>query len=103
MISKEAVTYANTKFSLLDIRALHSCNALLRSHRKDSIEEKLEGINRFVNGLKKKKKDSRADCSFAEEGNWLSSRDHWSNPIDTLCRQSGDCEDYAILKYYLFS
>ena len=35
---------------------------------------------------------------MSDETQW-GVRDHWSDPLETLRSNSGDCEDYAIVKY----
>jgi predicted transglutaminase-like cysteine proteinase len=35
---------------------------------------------------------------MSDEAQWGIS-DHWSNPLETLHSNAGDCEDYAIVKY----
>lgn len=37
---------------------------------------------------------------FAEDIDTTGQVDHWSSPIETLARGAGDCEDYAIAKYF---
>lgn len=51
------------------------------------LRERLERVNRFVNGFR-----YRSDSDL-----WQQS-DYWATPLEFLAR-SGDCEDYAIAKY----
>ncbi len=37
---------------------------------------------------------------FAEDVDTTGQVDHWSSPIELLARGAGDCEDYAIAKYF---
>ncbi|MBN2797796.1 MAG: transglutaminase-like cysteine peptidase [Deltaproteobacteria bacterium] len=46
-------------------------------------------VNEFFNRVIKYKSD---------EANW-GTKDYWASPLETLVRQAGDCEDYAIAKY----
>jgi predicted transglutaminase-like cysteine proteinase len=50
--------------------------------------EQMVRVNRFVNGY-----------PYITDDDLLGVRDYWQTPGDFL-RQSGDCEDYAITKYY---
>jgi predicted transglutaminase-like cysteine proteinase len=50
--------------------------------------EKLDGVNRGVNGLIAYKRDKAVYGSL----------DHWAKPGEILKRGAGDCEDFAILK-----
>ena len=53
--------------------------------------ERLEAINRFVNGR----------VSFVDDIRQYGVADHWTSAADTLRRGRGDCEDYAIAKLQL--
>ncbi len=52
--------------------------------------EKLKAINNFFN---------RAVLFRSDQENW-GMVDHWTSPIELLNRGQGDCEDYAIGKYF---
>jgi len=56
--------------------------------RSKGFLEKLDGINRGVNGLIAYKRDKTVYGSL----------DHWAKPGEILKRGAGDCEDFAILK-----
>lgn len=49
--------------------------------------DQIEAINRFLN-----------DWHYKADLNLYGRRDYWATPLEFL-RQSGDCEDYAIIKY----
>jgi len=53
--------------------------------------ERLEAINRFVNGR----------VRFVDDIRQYGVADHWTAAADTLRRGRGDCEDYAIAKLQL--
>lgn len=55
-----------------------------------SIEEKISNINRFVN----------AKIRYNDDIKIWSEKDYWATPKETLSKLTGDCEDYAILKYF---
>lgn len=52
--------------------------------------EKLKGINSFYN---------RSVLFRSDQDNW-GTVDYWASPIELLNRGQGDCEDYAIGKYF---
>jgi predicted transglutaminase-like cysteine proteinase len=57
---------------------------------KLSDKEKLSFINERVN----------KDIQFQTDiDNW-EAIDYWATPVETLTRGAGDCEDYALLKYF---
>jgi predicted transglutaminase-like cysteine proteinase len=51
--------------------------------------EQLKQLNRFVNHL----------VAYSDDKKAFGKADHWSNPAELL-QTSGDCEDYAILKFF---
>jgi predicted transglutaminase-like cysteine proteinase len=52
--------------------------------------EKLKHINDFFN---------RKIKNFDDDINIWGQSDYWATPLESLGRQSGDCEDYSIAKY----
>lgn len=61
---------------------------VVKSARTQGFLEKLDGVNRGVNGLIAYKRDKAVYGSL----------DHWAKPDEILKRGAGDCEDFAILK-----
>lgn len=59
--------------------------------RGQSATERLNAINARVNQRLRYVIDQVADGV----------PDYWQSPLETVMRGTGDCEDYAILKYYL--
>jgi predicted transglutaminase-like cysteine proteinase len=61
-------------------------------HRNDSSNnhEKLEKVNSFFNGL----------IEFVDDIELYGVRDYWATPIEFLARGAGDCEDFAIAKFF---
>ncbi len=51
--------------------------------------EQLRSVNRFFNQL-----DFRSDLDHWQQD------DYWATPIETLASNGGDCEDFAIAKYF---
>ena len=51
--------------------------------------EKLRRINRFINRIP----------SMDDQTLW-GQRDYWATPVEFLVRNGGDCEDYALAKYF---
>lgn len=60
----------------------------LASVRQSSLRDKLNAVNVSVNRAIRYTKDSD---NYHEP-------DHWASPAETMMRQKGDCEDYALLK-----
>ena len=53
-------------------------------------ESRLAAINQFFNRR----------VLFAEDAEIWGEADHWASPLETLEKGRGDCEDYAIAKYF---
>lgn len=53
-------------------------------------DEKIKRVNEFVNRR----------VTWADDQDIWGQADYWATPIQTLARGKGDCEDFAILKYY---
>ena len=68
-------------------RALLAWQAMVKSQRGDEPLAQLRAVNRFVNRWQ-----SRTDQENYEV------MDYWASPL-TFLRRSGDCEDFAIMKY----
>lgn len=55
-----------------------------------SEDEKLEAVNRFFN----------REVRFVEDSQLWGQRDYWASPFELLAEGAGDCEDYALAKYF---
>ena len=51
---------------------------------------RLQAINQFFNDR----------ITYAEDLDTTGEADHWDSPLELLARGAGDCEDYAIAKYF---
>lgn len=69
---------------------LQAWEQLLEPAAGDSDAQRLERINRFVNG----------SVLFGEDSDIWGQNDYWASPQETLMRGRGDCEDIAIAKYF---
>jgi predicted transglutaminase-like cysteine proteinase len=58
--------------------------------KSSSEQQKLKDINEFFN---------RKLQFVDDQKNW-NQNDYWATPIEALLRGAGDCEDYAIAKYF---
>jgi predicted transglutaminase-like cysteine proteinase len=50
---------------------------------------KLEAVNRFFNEMK-----------WIEDQSLWGKADYWATPVESLLKNAGDCEDFAIAKYF---
>lgn len=88
-IEAEASLYADCADARkpCDQRALMAWQAMIKSQRGGEAMIQLRAVNRFVNRWR-----SRSDQDNHQ------TVDYWASPL-TFLRRSGDCEDYAIIKY----
>ena len=62
---------------------------LLRTDRTDNDRAKIERVNRFFNRL-----------NFVDDALHWHKTDYWATPVEFLASEGGDCEDFAIAKYF---
>ncbi len=63
---------------------------LIQDYRGRDEREKLEAANRFFNRR----------IRFVDDIRHWKKRDYWATPIETMVTFGGDCEDFAIAKYF---
>ena len=68
---------------------LLSWENLMRREWSSSDREKLEKVNSFMNKI-----------PYREDIDVWGAPDYWATPVEFLGRGAGDCEDYAITKYF---
>lgn len=62
----------------------------LKSSYNEQVElEQLELVNDFFN-----------QARFASDSELWGAEDYWATPVELLAKNAGDCEDYAIAKFY---
>ena len=64
-------------------------NTMLEKSKNSDLRTKLEKINDFFNDIK-----------YASDQTVYGTSDYWANPYEFLATDKGDCEDYAIAKYF---
>ena len=63
---------------------------LIHNDKSPSDREKLEKVNHFYNSR----------IRFASDMEVWGVEDYWASPIEFLCKKTGDCEDFAIAKFF---
>ena len=63
---------------------------LIAENQGLSEQEKLNRVNAFFN----------ANIQFIDDQALWDLKDYWATPLETLSKGGGDCEDYAIAKYF---
>lgn len=62
---------------------------LKREHNVDNERDQLETVNNFFN-----------QARFTNDDELWGSEDYWATPVELLAKNAGDCEDYAIAKFF---
>lgn len=65
-------------------------NHVLNLFKTESEQEKLKDINEYFN----------RKLRFEDDLKLWGQKDYWATPIEALMKGAGDCEDYAIAKYF---
>ena len=72
------------------VQGVRALQPVLASLAEADAAARLDGVNRFYNRR----------IVFAEDTQVWRVDDHWASPLETLQQGMGDCEDYAIAKYF---
>lgn len=89
IIPEIVIQKAEKKYGLYVRNRYEAYNAKLRELQNSSTEVKLEEINNFFNNV-----------PYADDIKVWGQIDYWATPLEFLGKDSGDCEDYVIAKYF---
>lgn len=89
-LDRELLQKAEKKYGRDAHNRLTAWEDLIRQDRSRTDREKLEKVNRFFNSR----------IRFASDMDVWGIQDYWATPIEFLCKGAGDCEDFAIAKYF---
>ncbi len=88
VISEQTLQRVERQYGSGARRRLKDWQELLKDDQ-GSERNKLERVNRFFNAL-----------TFVDDAIHWQTTDYWATPIEFLASQGGDCEDFAIAKYF---
>ncbi|WP_217638941.1 transglutaminase-like cysteine peptidase [Syntrophus gentianae] len=89
-IDEEVLKKAEERFGRAAPARLISWENLIRQGQGNSDLEKLEKVNSFFN----------RSLSYVDDIQIWGVNDYWATPIEFISLGAGDCEDYAIAKYF---
>ncbi|WP_339547300.1 cysteine protease LapG [Pseudomonas sp. RA_35y_Pfl2_P32] len=69
---------------------IEAWNQMLQGETRQPEREQLTAVNRFFN----------QQLSFRDDSRIWRQTDYWATPIESLVKGAGDCEDYALAKYF---
>ncbi len=86
----DRMTAAAAKQGPRAVAAVRDLQLLLVSSQVAPEAEQLQAVNQFFNRR----------VLFTDDTEVWNQNDHWASPLETLGQGRGDCEDYAIGKYF---
>lgn len=89
-VTDEIIEKVEQKYGLFAERRFISLRKLILELQSTDDMKKLEKVNDFFN-----------DISYSSDKNTYGVTDYWATPFEFLAHGEGDCEDYAIAKYFL--
>jgi predicted transglutaminase-like cysteine proteinase len=89
-INRELLKQAEAKYGKDAATRLLAWEDMIRKDNSTSDREKLEKVNKFFNSR----------IRFVNDIDLWGVPDYWATPFETLCRNAGDCEDFAIAKFF---
>ena len=88
-LERGIVDAAKKRFGSEAGNRLMAWQQFIRDDRSATEGEKLEKVNRFFNRL-----------TFVSDAIHWQKRDYWATPVEFLASNGGDCEDFALAKYF---
>jgi len=88
-ISPSKISSVNKKYGIQAKSRVERWDSMLQATKDEKILNKLKNVNDFFNKIKYK----------TDPRHWRK-KDYWATPYEFLGTGAGDCEDYAIAKYY---
>ncbi len=85
----QILAFAEQKYGRGGRARMEDWYELLDKQKDASIKDKLNKVNRFFNSIR----------WMPDEEHW-GKKDYWATPIEMLGTDGGDCEDFAIAKYF---
>ncbi len=89
-VSAELIDRVKSKFGNEAAERVLIWQQLIDSSKKLGEKEKLERVNSFFN----------QQIEFVDDDFLWGLNDYWATPLEVLSKGAGDCEDYAIAKYF---
>lgn len=89
-LDREILLKAEKKYGREAHNRLVGWEELIRQDKTVTDRDKLHKVNQFFNSR----------LRFANDVEVWGIQDYWATPIEFLCKGAGDCEDFAIAKYF---
>ncbi|WP_239028054.1 transglutaminase-like cysteine peptidase [Geomonas subterranea] len=89
-VDRSVLQTAERKYGREALRRLTAWEELIARDKSRGDRDKLEKVNRFFNER----------LRFDNDWDVWGVEDYWATPIEFLAKGAGDCEDFAIAKYF---
>ena len=89
-INPKVLATVETRFGKEAVARLIRWQDLIRQDTSTSDRQKLEKVNTFFNGM----------IRFVDDIVLYGVKDYWATPFEFIARAAGDCEDFAIAKFF---
>lgn len=81
---------AQLKYGGTAAKMVTEVQTLLSGAKTQSEADKLKRVNEYFNRR----------IAFADDNQTWNNNDYWASPLETIGKGAGDCEDFAIIKYF---
>jgi len=89
-LSEQRLTNIEQEYNRFARQRVEEWQQLIEDNKNLPEQEKLNLVNAFFN----------ANVQFIDDQALWDKKDYWATPIEALSVGGGDCEDYAIAKYF---
>ena len=89
-ITDKQLAAIEAKYTMVGRKRIVDWLQLIATNQGKSVQEKLVLVNNFMNN----------NVLWVSDYDHYGVRDYWATPLEMLASGGGDCEDYAIAKYF---
>jgi len=89
LLDEKILSYVEKKYGVIARNRLETWDSLMRLDQNTPESEKLKRVNDFFNQTR----------FISDQIHWKK-KDYWATPVEFLSTNGGDCEDFALAKYF---
>ena len=89
LLDEKILSYVEKKYGVIARNRLETWDSLMRLDKNTPESEKLKRVNDFFNQTR----------FISDQIHWKK-KDYWATPVEFLSTNGGDCEDFALAKYF---
>ncbi|GEM_PF-684795 len=91
-INADVIKRIEQKYNAPTAKRLNDWTLLIKENQSATAEQKLERVNNFFNDTSR--------IQYTPDTILWNKYDYWASPVEFLLKGAGDCEDYAIAKFF---